>query len=254
MPFVGIGLHFAIALFFAVHAVRTGQQTYWLFILFSFPLLGSMVYALTIYLPNSRLERQARKAVAGAVKRLDPTRELRAAHDAYDQAATVQNRMRLAAALFEAGEVADAADHCEACLHGPFANEPELRYVAARANLGAGRPAAALRHVEQLRQQEPGFRPEAVALLLAQALAADNRHDEARSAYIEALRRFDSFDCRAEYAIWAAERGDRETALRLRDEIARATRRWNRHTRELNAPTLRRLEGAWATLQQRQAA
>ena len=40
MPFVGLGLHFLIALFFAVHALRNGKQMYWLIILFSFPTIG----------------------------------------------------------------------------------------------------------------------------------------------------------------------------------------------------------------------
>ena len=46
MPFVGLGLHLVVALFFAVHAVRTGREMYWLVILFSFPLLGSIAYFL----------------------------------------------------------------------------------------------------------------------------------------------------------------------------------------------------------------
>ena len=93
MPIAGLGLHIVIALFFAVHAVRSRQQTYWLFVLFSFPLLGSIVYFLTTYLPNSKLERQARRALAGAVKVLDPTRELREARAAHDYTPTVENRM-----------------------------------------------------------------------------------------------------------------------------------------------------------------
>jgi hypothetical protein len=79
MPVLGLGLHILVALFFAVHAVRSGQQMYWLMILFSFPLFGSIVYFLVIYLPNSRLEYGARKAVAAAARSLDPTRELREA-------------------------------------------------------------------------------------------------------------------------------------------------------------------------------
>lgn len=66
MPFLGIGLHVLIALYFAVHALRSGQQMYWLIILFSFPLFGSIVYFFAIYLPNSRLEHGARKVVAAA--------------------------------------------------------------------------------------------------------------------------------------------------------------------------------------------
>lgn len=74
MPFIGLGLHGLVAQCFAVHAVRSGQQTCWLSIPFSFPLLGSIVCFLTIHLPDSRLERGARHAVRGPVKVLDPTR------------------------------------------------------------------------------------------------------------------------------------------------------------------------------------
>jgi len=104
MPFVGLGLHFFVAVFFAVHALRSGQQLYWLIILFSFPLLGSIVYFLAVYLPDSRLERGARKVVAAAAKTLNPTRELKEAHAAFEYTPTAQNQMRLAAAYLEAGQ------------------------------------------------------------------------------------------------------------------------------------------------------
>ena len=63
MPFVGLGLHVLIAIFFAIHAVRSGQQLYWLVILFMFPAFGSIVYVVVIYLPDSRLHSGARRAV-----------------------------------------------------------------------------------------------------------------------------------------------------------------------------------------------
>ena len=43
MPILGFGLYFALAIFCAVHVVRTRQPLYWLMILFGFPLLGSVV-------------------------------------------------------------------------------------------------------------------------------------------------------------------------------------------------------------------
>lgn len=57
MPFLGIGFHVIVALFFAVHVVRNNQNMYWLFILFAFPLLGSVVYFFAIYLPEMRHSR-----------------------------------------------------------------------------------------------------------------------------------------------------------------------------------------------------
>ena len=95
MQFFGIGLHILIALFFAIHAVRSGQPIYWLFILFSFPLLGSLAYFLVVFLPNSRIERSAINALASATRALDPTRELREARAAFEYTPTAQNQMRL---------------------------------------------------------------------------------------------------------------------------------------------------------------
>jgi hypothetical protein len=233
MPIVGLGLHFLIAIFFAVHAVRTGQQTYWLFILFSFPLLGSIVYALTIYLPNSRLERSARKVVAQAAKALDPTRELREAQAAFEYTPTAQNQMRLAAAQLEAGRADDAATSYEACLKGPFASDLDIRWGAAS-------------QLQAIRAQDPAYRAEEISLALARALGGAGRGAEARAEFESSLQRFGSFDARAEYAIWAAENGERELATRLQAEIQQAMARWNRHTRELNQATLQRLEAAFS--------
>ena len=55
MEIFGIGIHILVAIFFAVHAVRNGQPIYWLLILFMFPLIGSVVYFIAIYLPSSRI-------------------------------------------------------------------------------------------------------------------------------------------------------------------------------------------------------
>jgi hypothetical protein len=73
MTIFGVGLYVLIALFFAVHVIRSGQQLYWLMILFMFP-LGSVVYFIAIYLPDSKLHHGARQAVAVAARAMDPTR------------------------------------------------------------------------------------------------------------------------------------------------------------------------------------
>ena len=63
MPYIGIGLHVLAAIYCAVHAIRSGQSLYWLILLFSFPLLGSVVYFLAIYFPEVRHSRGARQVV-----------------------------------------------------------------------------------------------------------------------------------------------------------------------------------------------
>lgn len=244
MPFLGIGLHVLVAIYFAIHAVRSGQQTYWLFILFSFPLLGSLVYFLAIYLPESGLDRKAHKVVTQAARSLDPGRELREARAAFDYTPTAQNQMRLAAALVEAGSPEEAATNYEACLKGPLASDPEIKFGAARAFIDGGQHARALSHLNDIRASDPAFRPEAISLLLARALAGAGEAAQARAEFESALSRFGTFETKVEYAIWASETGDTAKAASLRTDINEAMKRWNKGTRALNAHLVRRLQAA----------
>lgn len=249
MPFFGLGIHVLVALYFAVHVVRSGQQMYWLIILFSFPLLGSIVYFLVIYLPNSRLERGARRAVSAAARVLDPERELRDARAEFEHAPTAQNQMRVAAALLERGFAQEAARNYEACLKGPFASDLEVRFNAARAFVECQRFQEALGHLEAIRRDNERFRPEALSILLARSYAGVSRNDEARAEFDFAVSRFGTFEAHAEYAIWAIAMGDAATAAAQQSEIDKKVKRWNAHARELNAPVMRRLNAAYELAQ-----
>lgn len=248
MEIFGIGLHVLVAIFFAIHAIRSGQQLYWVVILFLFPGLGSIVYFFAIYLPNSKIQHGARKAVSVAAKTLDPGRELREARDAYDFTPTAQNQMRLATALLAAGDAQEAAATYEACLQGPFSGDLDIRFGAAQATLACGRAGAAVTHLQTIRASDDKFRAEQVSLLLAQALAAAERQDEARAEFEHALGRYNSFTVQAEFAIWAAGVGDADRARQLHAELERTMERWARHTRDLNQQLVRRLNTAMASL------
>ena len=240
----GIGLHVIVAIFFAIHAMRSGQQMYWLMILFAFPLLGSIVYFFAIYLPDSRLQHGARKAVAAVGRALDPTRELREAREAFNFTPTAQNQMRLAAALLEAGDAKEAAANYEACLRGPFASDLEIKYAASRAFVESGEPQRAIAHLREVRAADANFRGEQISLLLARALAAAGQQPQAGEEFAAAEARFGSFEAKAEYAMWALASGDKPLAERLLTELDDISKRWSNATRELQMPLMRRLQAA----------
>ena len=246
MPFIGIGVHLLVALFFAVHALRTGRPMYWLIILFSFPLLGSIAYFLVEYLPNSRIERGLRQATVTAVKTLDPTRALRETQQAFDLAPTAQNRMQFAKALLEAGYADKAVEQFDECLKGPFATDPEIRLGAATARIQNGDGNGAMALLLAIRQENMDFRPESVTLLLAQAYALTGRDQEARREFVAAVTRFGSIEARAEYAIWALRAGDDVTAHSMKGEIEDSMRHWNRHAHTMNRSIVRRLNEAFS--------
>jgi hypothetical protein len=242
MPILGLGLHILVALFFAVHAMRHGKQMYWLIILFSFPLLGSIVYFMVEYLPASRLQRTAGKVANAAIGFIDPEREYRAATDAYDLAPTAQNKLRLAKAALNKGQAADAVGHYRDALKGPLASDPELQFGLASALLAAGGPASgrdALQVIQTLRASRDDYRKDEVAVLTARALAADGRHEEARQSFEAALSQYNTVEARARYIAWLAQQGDAATAQRHWGELQQAARHWNSHARSVNREWMR---------------
>jgi len=246
MPFLGLGLHVLIALFFAIHALRNRRQMYWLLILFAFPLLGSLAYFIVEYLPASRLERHGRTAGRAIQKSLDPGRDVREARRVFDLTPTAHNQMRLAAALLEAGESEEAVQHYDACLNGPFAGDPEVILGAARAHAAHGQPAAALALLAPLRSRHPDFRADEVGLELGRAYAANGQQDEAGAEFEAVVERFGSIEARVELALWALANGQEAVAQRELKEVGHARTHMEKHARELNRDLFRRLDAATA--------
>ncbi len=242
--FSGIGLNTIVALFFAVHCVRTGRQMYWLLILFIIPIFGPLIYFITEYLPDMRVGARVDRVSAAAGRVLDPSRELRDARKALDLTPTAQNRMRVANALLASGQAGEAAAEFEECLRGPFGTDPDIAFKAAEAHLASGNPRRARELLDGVREKNPDFRGEALAVMLARALSALGEQVAAGEELRAAEARYGGIESRAEYAIWAAENGDMDTARRLRADLDKSWNNWSGATRSLHRPLMRRVEAA----------
>ena len=246
MPFLGLGLHIFVAIFFAIHAIRSGRELYWLLILFTFPLFGSVVYFFAIFLPGlksgTQLQQGMRKVANVAVNSIDPGRELRAAKAAFDFTPTAQNQWRYADALLAADQVAEAVEQFEQCLQGPFANDLEIQFAAANAQLRFQQFDKARDLLLAIRAGSGSFRTEAVMLMLAQIYALQGEQAAAKHEFEQAVSRFGSVQARAEYATWAAQNGDIDTAQSLRAELLLLAPYWNKNSRELYLPLMTKLD------------
>jgi hypothetical protein len=249
MPIFGIGLHVIVAIFFAIHAVRSGRELYWLFILFMFPLLGSVVYFAVVFLPDARLRRGVRRAGAAIGQVVSPGRAVREARAAFELTPTADHRLRLAEALLSSGgsdAVGEAVGHYDACLQGQFASDPHIQLGAARARLAHGQPSQAIGILVSLRAAQPAFRPEQVSLALAEAYRAAGRNDEAGMEFEQAAARFGSIEARAGLALWALRQGRRDVADRELAELALARRHMSKHTRRQYQDLFRQIDSARA--------
>jgi hypothetical protein len=247
MPFAGLGLHIVIALFFAVHAVRSRQQTYWLFVLFSFPLLGSVVYFLAIYFPEVRHSRGARQVVRSARQLMDPGQDLRNARAELSRTPTVQNRVRLGMTLLDAGQAEEARTLLEQAASSPLGDDPYILTGLAHARLESGHPALAVETLDGLFARHPDVRrkPEQT-LLYAQALAAAQAPG-ARAAFERAVECGNDAAARCLYAEWLMAQpqpDDREQARSLFASIIDDAQHWSRHARSHNAAWLERTRAA----------
>ncbi len=242
--FFGIGLSYLFAIFFAVHALRTGRQIYWLMILFFFPIVGSVVYFIVEFMPEMRVGAKVNKVTAVAGRALDPSRDLRVARDALEMTPTAQNRIALARALMTADQPAEAAVQFEECLTGPFANDSEIAYLAAQAHLASNQPQRALELLRQIRNRDPNFRQELLAVSMGQALRATGDSTAAGVELRQASERFGGIESRGEYAIWAAENGDPETARQLQRDLQKSYANWSGQTRAMHKPLMKRVDAA----------
>ncbi len=232
MPFIAF-VHLALAAFFAVHAVRSGRPSYWLFVLFSFPMLGSVVYFFAEYLPTIRNTRGGAKAARVVQNIIDPNRELREATLEFDRTPTAYNRVRLAAALLAKGQVDEAIGHYRAAASGPYAQDLAFLCGLADAQLQSGRFADAAATLQRLFDAHPAQRVGPAALMHAEALAGAG-DAAARAAFDAVIAADGSIEARSKYGSFLLQQGDRAGARAAFELALKDAQRGHHHSRELN--------------------
>jgi hypothetical protein len=242
MPILGLGLHVVIAVFFAMHAVRSGQDRYWLMILFAFPGVGSLVYALMVWLPSMRHSRHGHALVRGVQQVLDPTRELRAAQEAFEDAATTGNRLRLADALLAARRASEAVPQYQAALSGIHSDDPDIQVRLARALLDAGHATPARELLDAVIRKRPDFRSQDGHLTYARAVAAEGNRVRAREEFETLVGYASGFQAHVHYAEVLRGWGETDKARGLCEQVLSRARRMPGYARKLNKPELDRLK------------
>jgi hypothetical protein len=250
MPILGIGLHVIIALFFAIHAMRTNQDRYWFMILFAFPGLGSLIYGLMIWLPDARNSRHGRSIENTLINVLDPSRELRQAQEALDIAATPDNRLRIAHALVNAKRASEAIPQFQSVLSGIYANDPKIQTFLARAFLEAGNFREAKDLLDQIIRVNPNYKSPDGHLLYARALAALDERKLARDEYEVLIDYFVGLEARARYVESLIKWGDPYRALQVLEAGLKIAKRMPRSAFEMNQEWIAILEKAKKQLKQ----
>lgn len=235
MPFLG-GLILLIQIAFAIHAIRTGRETFWIYIIAFLPGIGCAVYFFTQILPEMQHNRTVRMAGNRLMKAIDPERELRRRKEELEIADTVANRVKLADECIEAGFFTDAMTLLQRCRMNGH-DDPDILLKLAQAQFGDEQFQACRATLDDLIKAHPNFRSHDGHLLYARSLEAIGETQQALTEYAALATSFPGEEARLRYAQLLHQSGQLGRAQQVLQEIVLRAKR---------APSYyRRKEQAW---------
>src|SRR5581483_6774170 len=114
---------FAIQIALCVHVYKTGRPYWWIWLLMMGSFLGCLIYFLIEVLP------ELRRSSRGMVKPswfVPKSVMIRRARERLEETDTIAVRLELAELLFDAGEIAEAADTAAPAVSGVFKDDPQV--------------------------------------------------------------------------------------------------------------------------------
>ncbi len=229
MPALGISLIFQVALI--VHVLRTNRPYYWVMIIF-IPGIGPLVYFIVELLPELMDSRQARSAVRGIKKTLDPGADLRQLTKKHRLSGSVDSSRRLAGELLQSGQVEEAIEHYQQALTGLYEDDPDLLLGLATAQFGNENFEEASQTLDRLKDKHPDFQSSDGHLLYARSAEACGDNDKAREEYAAVAAYYAGAEARLRYATFLENTGDVDAAKAEYDEILAAADVAPRHFRK----------------------
>lgn len=223
MPILG-ALVILIQIGFAIHAVRTGRETFWIYIIAFLPGLGCAVYFFTQILPEMGNNHNVRRAGNRLLKAIDPERELRKRKDELEIADTIENRVKLADECIEAGFHSEAITLLQRCINNGH-DDPDIILKLAQAQFGANQPQAVVQTLDNLIKTHPNFRSPDGHLLYTRALEASGEPARALEEYQALISSFPGEEARLRYAQLLQQQGQTGKARQVLEEIQLRARR-----------------------------
>jgi len=217
-----------------IHVYRTGRPYWWICILFMAPFIGGLAYLFIELLPGFN-------SPQGFFHSLKPLSwKIAALRKELEDSETVEKRINLAEALFDAGKVQEAHDLAVDCLSGVFKNDPRTLVDVARFKLALNQYAEAFALLEAVNTTANRMLAIEVDIAKGDALLGLGRHAEAEAAYHKVSGRHIGEAPRAGLASIYENTGRRDDAMALWKDIRSKFRKGN--------PAWRRAERKWYKL------
>jgi len=222
-----------------VHIMRTGRNTYWIWIVLLLPAVGPLAYFIVEVWPELAATRTARDARNVVGKAIAPNKDLKAAVRDYEMIDTVENMAALAEQCLDKEMFNDAQKLFQQGLAGVHSDDPELLQGLARAEFGLGNFTEARKTLTDLRSKNPKHRAAEIGLLMAMTLEALDEPEAALREYeaIEGISAGPETNCR--HALLLKRLNQREKANRLFADILKTAKHSDRRYRSTHKEWIR---------------
>jgi len=220
VPILGAVL-LALQVLLVVHVMKTGRQTYWVFIVMMLPLVGAIAYFFVEILPEMAHSRAGRQVAKDLHSVVNPDRELRQLTREAARADTVENRFKLAKECLNKDRYDEARELLEGCLEGIHTEDPSILLALAKARFGLQDFAGTIEALDRVRQADPNFQSAEGHLLYARGLEGQGKTEEALYEYEALAGYFAGEEARCRYGLLLDQAGRRDEAREVFAEVVR---------------------------------
>lgn len=220
--FAALSLFFQV--FFAVHAIRTGRDRYWVYLIIFFPGAGCLIYFISEYLPHLQQSYKVRRLKKDLIHTLNPGGHLRRLQEQVEITPSVKNKKQLAEAYVNLGLFDAAISMYESCREGAYQNDLHLLEGLSLAYFFKGEYATAEIYLEKMLKHKETITPDPFRLLLARCREATGRDKAAEEIYSQIVKTISGEEARCRYALLLKRNGRMAEANKLFDDILQNAR------------------------------
>jgi hypothetical protein len=207
-----------------VHAVKTGRNQLWIWVLAFVPLAGAIAYLVVEILPELFRSRAAQRTARGLKKAIDPGAQLRRLEGEVRVGSNVASRQRYAEELLRHERYDDAIAQYREALSGLYEHDPNLMLGLAQAQFGKGDARAARITLDELIRLNPEFRSPAGHLLYARALESEGDVHKALEEYRVLAPSYPGAEASVRYAQLLHKQGQSAEAQKIVRELLEQAR------------------------------
>lgn len=187
-----ISLPYILQLCAIVHVMKTGRERYWIYVLFMIPIIGGLAYLFSEIVPDILKNMKVQQTVT---KIVTPNKNIKQLEANISMINTVNNRIELADAYFEAERYPDAVKLYEECISNNLDNDGDVKRRIAKSAFNIQDFKKVISVLNEIRVvDDQRLLNWEMHLMLAQSYEILKENENAEKEYKEAITRFSHFE------------------------------------------------------------